>query len=165
MSCKASRQLHGAVEGISGIGAAAGIHVGTSTCRSTSGRAQMTNWSIPVGRVACLREIPNATLNIRDGGHFVAHRCYYEIFGGAEPLESRNLQEGRGFGPDHSLGADLGDRFRLSSTATRISGSNVRYRPSPLWPRPFRSVRTTACHPNRSSRRTSNPISSAPPTS
>ena len=24
--------------------------------------------------------IPNATLNIRDGGHFVAHRCYREIF-------------------------------------------------------------------------------------
>ena len=24
--------------------------------------------------------IPNATLNIRDGGHFVAHRCYPEIF-------------------------------------------------------------------------------------
>ncbi len=24
--------------------------------------------------------IPNATLNIRDGGHFVAHRCYHEIF-------------------------------------------------------------------------------------
>ena len=24
--------------------------------------------------------IPNATLNIRDGGHFMAHRCYPEIF-------------------------------------------------------------------------------------
>ena len=164
MSCKASRQLHGAVEGISGIGAAAGIHVGPRRAgrhlgghRRPTGRSQL---AASPGRANSQRHLEYsrrrpfrcAPLPLRD-------------LRGAEPLESRNLQEGRGFGPDHSLGADLGDRFRLSSTATRISGSNVRYRPSPLWPRPFRSVRTTACHPNRSSRRTSNPISSAPPTS
>jgi len=27
-----------------------------------------------------LRRIPNATLNIRNGGHFVAHLYYQEIF-------------------------------------------------------------------------------------
>jgi len=44
------------------------------------GGYQRRNSSILAGRIAWPRESPNATLNIRDGGHFMAHLHYCEIF-------------------------------------------------------------------------------------
>lgn len=80
MSCEASRQLAGAVEeyrawmrpwGFAPEDLDVPVDVWTGT------QDQLLNSSWP-HRLA--ERIPHATLNIRDGGHFMAHRHYREIF-------------------------------------------------------------------------------------
>ena len=103
---------------------------------------------------ALAQRIPGATLNIRDGGHFVAHRHYREIFEALRVSRGRcgGRRTGRPFGECFVVGGgqvDVGDRHAAPGPAdatTHPSGSTMALPSVHRWPRssPVRSQQATA---------------------